>query len=514
MLGRHKRGVFMLATIALVLMLGLSAYYKQASIPDAEISVRSKEPVEFSESVSTNNDLSDRIKQLVKDLEYPDKVAEDFTRMAMAWKDEQGQSILIRWKVKLINAHQDYQTGKSYRNHVARIEESVLQGLCERIRRQFNNNGLAFELSDIIENRQADCLGFSQLIYIVGNAVGLSVKPIDVLEHRSVEGNARERHITCIMDLFDGQVVMADMTWFYKVSLPFKLEDQFVKVGNYWELRDKDNPFELHKRIRLLDRRGLIAAIANNRGYVYVSKGEYEQAILEYNKVIEFDSGFTKAYNDRGNTYAKKGEFEQAILEYNKAIEIEPRYAMAYFNRGVIYAKKGEFNRAILDYTKAIEIDPRFAEAYYNRGRTYEDKGEDNRAILDFTKAIEINPKDAYAYTHRGSCYYKKDDYNRAILDFTKAIEIDPKDAYAYTIRGNIYYVKNEYDRAILDYDKAIEIDPEGAIPYRDRGAAYAELGKSEEATKDLLKALELDPELRESVKKVSEQYELDLKLD
>ena len=68
MLGRHKGGAFLLATIALVLMLGLSTYYKQASIPDAEISVRSKEPAQVSESVSTDNELSDRMKQLIKSL--------------------------------------------------------------------------------------------------------------------------------------------------------------------------------------------------------------------------------------------------------------------------------------------------------------------------------------------------------------------------------------------------------------------------------------------------------------
>ena len=51
-------------------------------------------------------------------------------------------------------------------------------------------------------------------------------------------------------------------------------------------------------------------------------------------------------------------------------------------------------------------------------------------------------------------------------------------------------------------------------MAYLNRGEVHAEIGKSEEAKKDLLKALELDPELRESVKKIDEQYELDLKFD
>ncbi|MFC1634369.1 tetratricopeptide repeat protein [Planctomycetota bacterium] len=506
MLGRHKRGAFMLATIALALILGLSAYYKQASITNTGVS----------ESVSTNNELSDRIKELVKGLEYPDKVAEDFTRMAMEWKDEQRRSVLIRWKVELSNAHQDYKERKITRNQIVKIEENILREFFKTIRMQFSYNILSFELSDIIENQQANCLSFSQLMYVTWNAVGLSVRPIDVLDpFNSPEGGIRQGHIACIVDLFDGRSVMADVSLLFEIpSRAFKLEDQFVKVGNYWELKDKDNPLLIHRRIRLLDRKGLIAAIADSRGNVYASEGEYDRAILEHNKAIENDPGEATAYFNRGNSYVNKGEYDRAILDYTKAIEIDPRFAEPYYNRGKTYENKGEYDRAILDYTKAIEINPKYTDAYNNRGSFYADRGEYDRAILDFTIAIGIDPKDFYAYNNRGITYADEGKFDRAILDYTKAIEIDPGFDVAYNNRGNVYADKGEYERAILDFTKAIEIDPEGAIPFRGRGAAYAELGKSEEAKKDLRKALELDPELRESVNKVSEQYELNLKLD
>jgi len=549
MLGRHKHGAFMLATIALVLLLGLSAYYKQASIPDAEISVRSKKPAEFYDSVSTNKDLSNRIKTLVKSLEYPDKVAEDFTRMVMDWKDEKNRSILLRWKVELSNAHKEYQERKITRNQVVKIEESILREFFEIIRMQFSDNNFSFELSDIIENRQVNCLSFSQLMYITCNAVGLLVRPIDVLDPLiSSEDGTRQCHMACIVDLFDGRLVMADVLLLFEIpSRAFKLEDHFLKVGHYWELKDKDNPLKIHKRIRLLDGKGLLASIYNSRGAVYLS-GEYDRAILEYNKAIENDPGNALAYFNRGVTYYDKDEYDRAILDYTKAIEIDLRFPEAYYNRGIIYANKGEYDQAIQDYTKAIEINPKYTSAYINRGGIYEDKGEYDhaiqdytkiieinpkitgayynrgltyvnkdefdRAILDFTKAIEINPKYADAYYNRGLTYVNKDEFDQAILDFTKAIEINPKYADSYNNRGRAYYERDEYVRAILDFKKAIEIDPNYALAYLNRAEVYAELGKSKEAKKDLLKALKLDPELREHVKEISEQYELDLKLD
>ncbi|OHB78526.1 MAG: hypothetical protein A2Z25_02125 [Planctomycetes bacterium RBG_16_55_9] len=522
MFGRNQHGAFILATFVLVLTLGFSTHRAKASALDTETSIQAKVPAEVSESVSTINELPEQIKELVTGLEYPDEVAEDFTRMAMAWKwkDGLGRPVLVRWKEKLSNTHQEFRDGKITRNQVANIEEDVLEELCKKIKKEFSAKKI-FELSDVIEHRQANCLGYSQLTYIIGNAIGLSVRPIDALDpvvFVEGKGDAKGGHVASIVDLFDGQLVMADMTWFYEVSLAFKLEDQFVKVGNYWELKDKDNPLFIHRRIRLLDRRGLLDGIYNNRGVVFKSKGEYDRAILEFNKAIETDPGFAKPYFNRGNTYADKGEFERAILDYAKAIEIDPKYAMAYMGRGNIFDAKGEHDHAIADHTKSIEINPRFTEAYNNRGIAYTHKSEFDLAILDLSKAIEIDPNYAIAYTNRGNAFYDKGEYDRAIADHTKAIEINPRFTEAYNNRGVTYADNGESDRAILDFTKAIELNPKDADAFINRGKCYCEEKEYGWAMLDFIKAIGIN--LKSAITYIlldnirSEQYQLDLNLD
>ena len=54
----------------------------------------------------------------------------------------------------------------------------------------------------------------------------------------------------------------------------------------------------------------------------------------------------------RGTAHAKKGEYDQAILCFDKAIKINPRFAKAYCNRGIAYAQKGEYDKSILDFNK------------------------------------------------------------------------------------------------------------------------------------------------------------------
>jgi Flp pilus assembly protein TadD len=71
-----------------------------------------------------------------------------------------------------------------------------------------------------------------------------------------------------------------------------------------------------------------------------------------------------KFYNNRGIAYGEKGQYDQAISDFNKAIEINPAYGKAYTNRGIVYRLKGQYDRAISDFNKAIQINPLDAQAY------------------------------------------------------------------------------------------------------------------------------------------------------
>ncbi len=74
-----------------------------------------------------------------------------------------------------------------------------------------------------------------------------------------------------------------------------------------------------------------------------------------------------KAYNNRGTAYARKGQYDQAISDFNKALEINPRDAPAYNNRGIAYYHKGQYDKAWKDVHKAQDlghkIHPRFLKA-------------------------------------------------------------------------------------------------------------------------------------------------------
>ena len=62
---------------------------------------------------------------------------------------------------------------------------------------------------------------------------------------------------------------------------------------------------------------------------------------------------------------------ELKIEAYNRAIEINPYFTRAYFNRGIIYYNLNNYEKAIDDLTKVLKFESENIRAYYFRGLAY-----------------------------------------------------------------------------------------------------------------------------------------------
>jgi len=439
------------------------------------------------EHVAGSNDplevevLSKEIMDIVKGLEYSDEVAEDFVKMVMNWKDKRGRPVLVVWREKLVKTKDSHKQGKISEVKFVKVEERIVKELSQRIQKEISPSRKFFDLADVIKHKQAQCFSYSQLVYIIGNSVGLSVQAIDVVELMTgLLPPIEAGHIASIVSLTDGRTMMLDLVIGGFISKPFIIEEEFTKFGNYWELKDKTNPLGIHRRIQILYRNEVIAGRYNSRGIAYGKLGQFPQAISDFNRAIELNPKYALAYCNRGHAYDGLGQLTQAISDYNKAIELNQKEALAYINRGNAYRKLGQLTQAISDYTKTIELNPKDALAYYNRGNAYDNLGQLTQAISDYNKAIELNPKYALAYNNRGVTYRKLGQFTQAISDYTKTIELDPKYAGAYC----------------------------------NRGVAYVSLQKLVKAKKDLLKAVELNPALKPLVKRISDHFKLNLQFD
>jgi tetratricopeptide (TPR) repeat protein len=97
------------------------------------------------------------------------------------------------------------------------------------------------------------------------------------------------------------------------------------------------------------------------------------------------------------------GEFDRAMVDYDRAIELDPQNAVAYRNRAVAHCRQGDLEQALADFDRAIELDPEYAQAYGSRGNIYHQFGEYEKALEDYNKVIELHPNDPAAYYWRAA---------------------------------------------------------------------------------------------------------------
>jgi len=161
------------------------------------------------------------------------------------------------------------------------------------------------------------------------------------------------------------------------------------------------------------------------------------------------------AHDSLGSSFKEKGQFYEAVNQYQEAIRLNPNYAGAYYNRGIAYTKLGQYQLAIESYNEAIRRTPDNAFYYNNRGSAYYKLGQYQHAFDDFSQAIRFKPDYADAYYNRGVAYSRSDQYPLAIEDFNKAIQLTPDNADAYNNRGIVYFLQGNSELGCNDAQKA-----------------------------------------------------------
>jgi tetratricopeptide (TPR) repeat protein len=203
--------------------------------------------------------------------------------------------------------------------------------------------------------------------------------------------------------------------------------------------------------------------ILNDRGLALADSGNLKAAMDDYNKIIQVDPTFYRAYISRGNAKKSMGDVHGAIKDYNKAIEVSPGQAFAFYNRGNIKYGLRDYKGAILDYDMAVRLKPDHMHSYYNRGNAKYSLGDHNGAVLDYNKTINLNPDYVEAYLNIGVNYGMLGDHEKEKEAYKKALKLKPDYTEAHFNLGMTYL--NLQDRnSALKHSKILRtLDPKMA---------------------------------------------------
>ncbi|OFY22716.1 MAG: hypothetical protein A2W98_05350 [Bacteroidetes bacterium GWF2_33_38] len=291
-----------------------------------------------------------------------------------------------------------------------------------------------------------------------------------------------------------------------------------------------------------------LARIYNSSGEAYRYLSNYENAMAFYNKGINVCNiidttnhvNFKKAneikascFNNIGMVNLSQGDYNDAIINYQKALKIHTKsknlksVATCYTNMGNVHFYQGDYEKAITYYSDALKT---FEKINHKKGMSacltnigsvqllIGKKTEDNKiklkkfnlAISYYERAVtvfkDINDKNSTAdcYGNIGLTYSEIaffsnnsiDIYNKAIeyyhktLDLKKEIKDELGTAICYINISSLNNKRKNFDEAISNANKSLLIvNKIGAK--QQRKAVYENLATAYEGLNNLAKAIE-----------------------
>ena len=157
-------------------------------------------------------------------------------------------------------------------------------------------------------------------------------------------------------------------------------------------------------------------------GSLYQTNGLYDEAIEQYDKVMDYcrgiglrDFGTDWLCVWKSDCYYGLEDYDNAVKTISQAIEANnSRDYHQLCRRGFYYMQQGKFNEAMEDYSKAAKVNPNNAEAYFGRCTVLYMQGKLDEAREEYGKGIKIDPA--------MECLEYDDELMEIVTEFSKGI--------------------------------------------------------------------------------------------
>ncbi len=246
------------------------------------------------------------------------------------------------------------------------------------------------------------------------------------------------------------------------------------------------------------------AEIYFQKAVEFKTNKQFLQASKSFDKAIQFNKSYKEAYLENGYVSLEMHKSDNAIANFNKVVELEPANTAAAKELMDLYYNYRQFEKArqlALKCPACQNAEKIVAMCNYQR----EDYGN---AIKGLTNYLAKNPTDAEATYTMARSYLDMEQYKNAVPYYNKAILLNAeKNSWVYEL-GMLYYTLNDFTNAVVFFNKAADAGyPQKSDFVENLGYAYIFSGQFDQGEKLLLGLIEKRPGDTELIRDIAEAY-------
>lgn len=169
----------------------------------------------------------------------------------------------------------------------------------------------------------------------------------------------------------------------------------------------------------------------NALGGAAYSRGQYAEALANYERAAAIKSGMTHVLMNAGQAAAKLEQWPRSGEFYHRAIAADPASPDAHNGYGYALARQGKFPEAKASLQKAIELKRDHGAAINNLAVLYLQMGQADDAIAALQYGIKVAPSEEVLYLNLGRAYVQRGDRDRAKEVMRALLAVKPDSATA-----------------------------------------------------------------------------------
>jgi Tfp pilus assembly protein PilF len=209
----------------------------------------------------------------------------------------------------------------------------------------------------------------------------------------------------------------------------------------------------------------------------YFKAGEYDQAKIEYLKVLQIDSGNAVAYARCGAMWADEGVPLRAAAFLLKARELAPKDSDNRYKLALVYLRAGGPNEAFKEATEILKEAPDNRPALALLAETSVTPEQNQTAEQELQKFLQHdNP---YVQVANAVMAIREGDLAKAEAALNHALSLDPKCAQAHIGLAQLALNKKDDRRTGQELKAAADLSP---VRSRERLTFHRGMGSSGEA--------------------------------